>query len=95
MIEFLQVPDGALVVLSCPSQAASGPGWWSSAAAIFEAGFRKVAVLEVFDIFLDELGGVEGLGAAGLPREARRGAVRAQVSSGWKASVFSRGKRAV
>jgi len=40
-------------------------------AAMFEAGFREVAVLEVFDVFLDELGGVEGFGAAGLLREAR------------------------
>src|SRR5260370_35135106 len=40
-------------------------------AAIFEASFGEVAVLEVFDVFLDELGGVEGLGAAGLPCEAR------------------------
>jgi len=40
-------------------------------AAIFEASFREVAVLEVFDVFLDELGGVKGLGAAGLPCKAR------------------------
>src|SRR6267378_882203 len=43
-------------------------------AAIFEASFGEVAVLEVFDVFLDEFGGVEGLGATGLPCEAREAA---------------------
>ena len=45
-------------------------GGGEALAALFEAGFGEVAVFEVFDIFLDELGGVEGLGAAGLLGEA-------------------------
>src|SRR5258708_19920437 len=41
MIEFLEVLDGALVVLNRPSQAASGPGWWSSACHDFRGELRR------------------------------------------------------
>src|SRR6266480_113274 len=71
MIAFLEVLDGTLVVLNRPSQAASGPGRWSSACRDFRGELPRGNGLEVFDVFLDELGGVKGLGAAGLPCKAR------------------------
>jgi len=71
MIEFLEVLDGASSYSIVQAKLPPDLGGGVALSAIFEASFREVAVLEVLDVFLDELGGVKSLGAAGLPCEAR------------------------
>jgi len=71
MIEFLEVLDGASSYSIVQANLPPDLGGGVALAAIFEASFGEVAVLEVLNVFLDEFGGVEGLGATGLPCEAR------------------------
>jgi hypothetical protein len=93
IVEFFEVPDSRLVVSIVQAKLSPDLSSGVASAAAFQASFGEVAVLEIFDVFLDELGGVKGLGPAGRSREARQAAFQGRFQADGKHRRLARKSR--
>src|SRR5260370_42451123 len=85
MIEFLEVLDGALIVLNRPSRAASGPGQWSSVCRDFRGELRRGNGPQGLRCFPRCVWWRRRSWCGRFGVLDARGGVAGRVSSGWKA----------